>query len=353
MWRIEPRPEPSRAMQAVTPVLAVGLTILLGAGLFALLGKDPVAAMRILFLDPLLDPFARSEIAVKAAPLILIALGLSMGFRAGVWNIGAEGQFIMGAIAGAAVGLAFHDVQGIWLLPLMTLAGALAGWAWAMIPAILKLRFDTSEILVSLMLVYVADQFLYAMVSGPLRDPQGFNFPLSRSFHDSATLPVLIAGTRVHVGVLVALGAVAGAYVLLAHHLFGHRVRLTGDAPRAAGFEGVRAGAVVAACLGLSGALAGLAGMFEVAGPAGQLAPSLPVGYGFTAIIVAFLGRLNPFGIVAAALVMALTYIGGETAQLTLGIPAAATETFRGMMLFCLLGLDLLVRYRLRRPVAA
>ncbi|WP_118137208.1 ABC transporter permease [Oceanicella sp. SM1341] len=347
MLRLEARREPSRAMLLLTPVLAVALTVLFGGALFAALGKDPVAAMRVIFVDPLFDPYSRSELMVKGAPLALIAIGLSLGFRAGIWNIGAEGQFIMGAVAASAVALAFYDVQGLWLLPLMLVAGTAAGAGWAMIPAVLKTRFGANEILVSLMLVYVAEQFLIAMVSGPLRDPQGFNFPLSRSFHDSAVLPVLMEYTRVHVGVLVTLLVVIAAQVLMSRHIFGFRIRLSGEAPRAARFAGVDRAHVTWACMGLSGAAAGLAGMFEVAGPAQQLAPSLPVGYGFTAIIVAFLGRLSPPGIVLAAAIMALTYIGGETAQFALGIPAAANETFRGMLLFFLLGLDILVRYRL------
>lgn len=347
MLRLEPRREPSRLMRLLTPVLAVLLTMLAGGLLFALLGKDPVAGIRTIFLDPLLDPYARSELFVKAAPLVLIATGLAIGFRAGVWNIGAEGQFIMGATASSAVALAFFDVPGLWLLPLMAAAGLLAGFLWAMIPALLRVRFGTSEILVSLMLVYVAEQFLVAMVSGPLRDPQGFNFPLSRYFHDSALLPVIWPETRVHAGVAVTGLAVLGAAVLMGGHLMGFRIRLSGEAPRAARFAGVETGRVTLFCLGLSGALAGLAGMFEAAGPAGQLAPSLPIGYGFTAIIVAFLGRLDPFGILLAGFVMALTYIGGETAQFALGIPAAATEVFRGLLLFFLLALDVLVRYRI------
>jgi general nucleoside transport system permease protein len=347
--RLEPRARTSRLVEAATPAAAVLATMLAGGLLFAALGKDPVAAIRIIFLDPLLDPYSRAELPIKAAPLILIALGLSFGFRAGVWNIGAEGQFVMGGLAGSAVALAFWGTPGLWLLPLMLVAGMAAGAAWGMIPAILKIRFNANEILVSLMLVYVATLFLTAMVSGPLRDPAGFAFPQSRRFHDSARLPLLVEGTRIHIGILLTLGAVVLAHVMLHRHLAGFAVRLTGEAPRAAAFAGVPRPAVIAGCLGLSGALAGLAGIMEVAGPIGQLQPSLPVGYGFVAIIVAFLGRLNPVGILLAGLVMALTYIGGDTAQFTLGLPRAAISTFQGMLLFFLLAFDLLTRYRVVR----
>ena len=332
----------------LTPIMAVALTIAAGAILFTLLGKDPVEATRLIFIQPFLDPFSRAELLVKGTPLVLIAIGLSLGFRAGVWNIGAEGQFVIGALCGGAMGLAFYDTPGIWLLPLMALAGMAGGWAWAMIPALLKIRFNANEILVSLMLVYVAELLLSAMVGGPLRDPDGFNFPESRLFHDSATLPMLIDGTRAHVGALAALGAVVIAYVLLERHIFGFQIKLFGQAPRAARFAGFSNNRMIALCLGLSGALAGLAGMFEAAGPVGQLVPAIPVGYGFTAIIVAFLGRLHPIGILFAGAVMALTYIGGEAAQIEMNLPAAAINVFQGMLLFFLLAMDILVNYRLR-----
>ncbi len=348
MLILEPRATTPRWLTVLTPVMAVIATMIAGGILFAILGKNPVEAIRIIFLDPLLDPYSRTEILVKAAPLILIAIGLSLGFRAGVWNIGAEGQFILGALAGGATGLAFYPVEGIWLLPLMTVAGALGGFLWAMIPAILKIRFGANEILVSLMLVYVAILLLSALVSGPLRDPDGFNFPESRQFHNAASLPILIEGSRVHAGVLVALGAVIAAYVILQRHMLGFRIKLTGQAPRAARFAGVSQNVIIAICLGISGALAGMAGLFEASGPVGQLVPALPAGYGFTAIIVAFLGRLHPVGILLAGLVMALTYIGGETAQLMLRIPSAAISVFQGMLLFFLLAVDVLTGFRLR-----
>ena len=335
-------------MQTLSPVLAVLATMIAGAILFAILGKSPLEAIRVIFVDPLLDPFSRTELLVIASPLILIALGLSLGFRAGVWNIGAEGQFIIGALTGGAVGLAFYDVPGVWLLPLMAIAGALGGFLWAMIPAILRIRYNANEILVSLMLVYVATLLLSALVSGPLRDPDGFNFPESRLFHDSALLPIIWPGSRVHTGVLFTGFAVFAGFVLLELHVLGFQIKLTGQAPKAARFSGVNQRTIIAICLGLSGALAGLAGMFEAAGPVGQLVPALPVGYGFTAIIVAFLGRLHPVGILMAGLVMAVTYVGGESAQLCLQLPAAAIDAFRGMLLFFLLGMDIFINYRLR-----
>ncbi|AWZ19354.1 inner-membrane translocator [Roseovarius sp. TM1035] len=353
MLKLEKRPQPSRLWTWATPVLAVLITMLAGGALFAALGEDPVAAISTIFWQPLFGEFAfyyRPQLLIKGAPLVLIAIGLSLGFRAGIWNIGAEGQYIVGALAGAGVALAFYPAESALIFPLMILAGALGGWAWGMIPAVLKLRFGTNEILVSLMLVYVAEQLLAAMALGLMKNPEGRGFPGSRNLrqYDSAHNAELITGTGMHWGVVAALIAVIFAYVLLSRHILGYHIRLAGQAPRAARFAGVRPARLVLFCLGTSGALAGLAGLFEVAGPAGQVSIDFNVGYGFTAIIVAFLGRLHPVGILLAGLLMALTYIGGELAQSNMGLPAAAIQLFQGMLLFFLLAVDLLTNYRVR-----
>ncbi len=353
MLVLEKRKVPSRFWARATPLLAVILTMLAGGALFALLGKDPVEAVRTIFWDPLFSEFAfyyRSQILVKAWPLILIAVGLSLGFRAGIWNIGAEGQYIMGAILGGAVGLAFYPAEGWYIFPLMILAGALGGLLWAMVPAILRTKFGTNEILVSLMLVYVAENILSSVSFGILKNPQGFGFPGSRNLNDyaaSANMD-LIEGTGLHWGGAAALLAVMLAWGLLTRHILGYRIRLSGEAPRAARFGGVDPDRLVLICLGVSGALAGLAGLFEVTGPAGQLSPDFNVGYGFTAIIVAFLGRLHPLGILLAGLLLGLTEVGGGIAQQNLGLPSASIKAFQGMLLFFLLAMDVFTDYRLR-----
>ncbi|MEM6439989.1 MAG: ABC transporter permease [Pseudomonadota bacterium] len=334
-------------MAWASPVIALALTLIFGMLLFAVLGVDPLRAVYIIFVEPLTTGFGRAEMVVKGTPLVLIAIGLSLGFRAGVWNIGAEGQLILGALAGTAAGLAVYPAEGLWVLPMMCLAGMAAGAAWAMIPAVLRIRFGANEILVSLMLVYVADLWLSVLVSGPLRDPDGFNFPETRLFTSSMILPPLFDGTRAHMGALAALAAVVIAWAVLRRHVFGFSLDLFGQAPRAAAFAGFSEARTVALTLGIGGALAGLAGVFE-ASLSAQLKPSLPVGYGFTAIIVAFLGRLHPVGILAGGALMALTYIGGEGAQLVLRLPAASISVFQGMLLFFLLGADVLTRYRLK-----
>ncbi len=353
MLKLEKRPEPSRLWTAITPVIAVLATMVFGGLLFAALGKDPFVAIRTIFYDPLFSEFAwfyRPQLLIKGAPLILIAIGLSLGFRAGIWNIGAEGQYIVGAICGAGVGLAFYPAESWFIFPAMIIAGAVGGFLWAMIPALLKTRFGTNEILVSLMLVYVAEQLLASMSLGLLKNPDGFGFPGSRNLqhYPSAHNAEIISGWGIHWGVVAAFIAVIFAYVLLARHVLGFQIKLTGESPRAAKFAGVNPTRLVVVCLGLSGALAGLAGLFEVSGPAGQISIDFNVGYGFTAIIVAFLGRLHPVGILLAGLLMALTYIGGEIAQSNLGLPSAAIQAFQGMLLFFLLAVDVLTNFKIK-----
>jgi len=358
---LEKRPQVSRAWVVGGPVLAVVLTMLAGGLMFAALGSDPIAAIRIIFWDPLFSAqfadYSRPQLLVKAGPLILIAIGLSMGFKAGIWNIGAEGQYIVGAICGAGFGLAFWPAENPLIFPGMVLAGILGGTLWAMIPALLKVYARTNEILVSLLLVYVAEAMLASAATGWLRSPEGSGFPGSRNLarNPGTDNPELIAGTGMHWGVLAAFVAVIAAYVIMTRHVLGYQIKLAGQAPRAARFGGVNPGRLVILCLGLSGALAGAAGLFEVAGPAARISIDFNVGYGFTSIIVAFLGRLNPIGILLAGMLMALTFIGGELAQLMMGIPAAAIQAFQGMLLFFLLALDVLANYRIRlkRRVAA
>jgi simple sugar transport system permease protein len=354
MIQLVPRSTASTFWQIATPVMAVLATMIAGGILFAMLGHDPVTAIRTIFWDPLFGPaasYSRPQLLVKAAPLVLIASGLAIGFRAGIWNIGAEGQYIIGGITGAAVALAAYPSEGMWIFPAMVIAGAAGGWAWGMIPALLRNWFGASEILVSLMLVYVAQRVAAWMAFGPMKNPEGFGFPGSRNLqqYPSASNPELIAGTGAHWGVVAAAVAVLVTWVLVSRHIRGFHIRAAGSAPRAARFAGVNPATLVAFCLGLSGALAGMAGLFEVSGPAGQITDNLGTGYGFTAIIVAFLGRLHPVGILLAGLLLALTYIGGELAQLTMQLPAATVQVFQGMLLFFLLGFDLLTRFRIQR----
>lgn len=346
--RLEPRGQASKTMVYVTPLLAVALTLLSGFILFLALGFDPVKALHAFFIAPLTSVRGLGELVVKATPLVLCAVGLAIGFRANVWNIGAEGQLTLGAITGGGLALAFYGEGGWWLLPMMVIGGAVGGAAWAAVPAFLRLRFNASEILTSLMLNYVALLLLNYLVHGPYRDPDGFAFPESRLFEADAVLPILWSGTRVHLGALFALLAVAGGWLLIARTFIGFQIKVIGLTPAAAGYAGFDQKRIVWLALLLSGALAGIAGMGEVAGPIGQVTAGISPGYGYTAIIVAFLGRLHPVGILLAALLMALSFIGGEAAQIAMGLPKAITGVFQGMLLFFLLASDVLIRYRVR-----
>ena len=346
MLRLEPRSTQSFAAAWLSPVMALVLTAFTGGVIFLAMGKDPSTALYIYFVEPLTTTSGLSEVAVKAGPLILIGIGLSFGFRAGIWNIGAEGQYIAGAIAGGGLAVYFYDSESTLLLPAMLVLGTLGGMAWAAVPALLKTRFNANEILVSLMLVYVAELLLVHLVQGPWRNPQGWGFPGTRMFPDVAALPLLFSGKRVHLGTLVTLAVPFIAWFILARTRFGFTVRVFGSAPLAARHAGVHSHRIIWQSLLIGGGLAGLAGVIEATGTIGQLMPDISPGYGFTAIIVAFLGRLHPVGVLLAGVAIAVTYIGGEGAQISAGLPKAVTGLFQGIILFYLLAFDLFTRYR-------
>lgn len=355
---LEARGRPSVLMIWLSPVIAIVITLFVGGIMFSFMGLEPLNALYVYFVQPLTNAYQLQELVVKATPLILIGVGLSVCFLSNNWNIGAEGQFVMGGIAGSWVALTFHGMEGFWILPLMMIAGALGGLLWALLPAFFKARFNANEILTSLMLTYVALQILDYLVRGPLRDPDGFNFPESKLFSPSATMPLLTDGGRMHLGAVFAVIAAIAIAILLWRTIKGFEVKVSGEAPRAARFAGFSEKGMVYFSLLLSGALAGLAGISEVAGPIGQLLPVISPGYGFTAIIVAFLGRLNPIGVIFAGLLLALTYIGGENAQILLQVPGDATGVFQGILLFFILACDTLIKYRVKitgfggKPVA-
>ena len=347
MLRLEPRSTQSFAAAWLSPVMALVLTVFTGGVIFLAMGKDPSTALYIYFVEPLTTTSGLSEVAVKAGPLILIGIGLSFGFRAGVWNIGAEGQYIAGAIAGGGLAVYFHESESTLLLPAMLVLGTLGGMAWAAVPALLKTRFNANEILVSLMLVYVAELLLVHLVQGPWRNPQGWGFPGTRMFPDVATMPLLFSGKRVHLGTLITLAIPFIAWFILVRTRFGFTVRVFGSAPLAARHAGVHSHRMIWQSLLSGGGFAGLAGVIEATGTIGQLVPNISPGYGFTAIIVAFLGRLHPAGVLLAGIAIAVTYIGGEGAQISVGLPKAVTGLFQGIILFYLLAFDLFTRYRI------
>lgn len=348
MVRLETRGGVSRAWSLLSPVVAIVLTLVSGVVIFSAMGVDPARALYTYFVQPVTTVFGVTELLVKATPLVLIGIGLAIGFRANVWNIGAEGQFTIGAIVGGGIAIAFHESENPLLLPVVLAAGVLGGMAWAAIPAFLKTRFNANEILTSLMLTYVAVLLLSFLVHGPWRDPGGYNFPESRLFPAAATMPVIWEDSRLHLGSLFAVLAVVGGWIVLSRAVIGFQLRVVGQAPAAARHAGFSQNKLIWFALLLGGGLAGLAGVSEVAGTIGQLLPTISPGYGFTAIIVAFLGRLHPVGILFAGLIMVLSYIGGEVAQIEIGLPAAVTGLFQGILLFFLLGCDVLTHYRIR-----
>src|SRR3981081_3058003 len=346
---LEKRAERSATIALVSPLIAIALTVVTMSILFAILGKNPLSALAVYFIEPLPASYSRPDIAAKATPLVMIGIGLSLCYLANAWNIGAEGQFLIGAVAGSWLAVKTQGTgAGYWVMPAMLILGAVAGALYALIPAICKVRFGASEILTSLMLVYVADLFLDYLVRGPWRDPKGFNFPTTTWFDPVATVPVLTDGGRLHLGALIAVVVVAAGAVLLGRTIKGFEIRVVGAAPRAARFGGFNSDQLILLTFAISGALAVLAGMIEVAGPVGHLQPGISPGYGFTAIIVAFLGRLNPVGILIAGLFLALTFIGGEQAQIAMKIPLDMTKVFQGILLFYVLACDALILYRIR-----
>ncbi len=348
MIRLEARPEPSKFWTYGSPVLALLMTVVIGVLLFALLGKDPVKGLQVFFWEPVKSLNALSELMVKATPLLIIALGLAVCFRSNVWNIGAEGQFVMGAVAAGGVALLADKATGPWIIPAILLAGMLGGMVWAGIVAWLRDSFNASEILVSLMLVYVADMVLSYLVFGPWKDPNGYNFPQTKTFEAVTQIPRLMVGSRVNIGIFLALLGVVGLWLFLFRTYAGFKQEVSGLAPAAARYAGFSSRRALWVALLTSGGAAGLAGALEVAGPIGQLTAYVPAGYGFAAIIVAFVGRLHPVGVVFSAILMSMFYIGGELAQSRLGLPKSLTGVFQGLLLFNLLACDTLMAYRLR-----
>ena len=351
MILLEARPQPSTALSLLSPVIAIALTLVFGGVLLAAMGQDPAEALRVYFLSPFADPYSRAELLVKAIPLALMGAGLAICFRANVWNIGAAGQYTLGAIFAGWLALALPEATSQWMLVPFLVLGVIGGMAWAAIPALLRTRFNTNEILVSLMLTYVAALLLDWLVRGPWRDPAGFGFPQSRDFSEAFAMPLLVSTTRLHVGLILAVVVAVALWLMMARTIKGFEVRVIGQAPRAGAFAGFSSARTVWFVLLLSGGLAGLAGAVEVSATLQQLQPEIGSGFGFVAIIVAFLGRLDPIGALFGAVILAVSYIGGENAQILLKLPKNVAGIFQGMLLFFLLASDTLIRYRVRLQV--
>ncbi|WP_419812785.1 ABC transporter permease [Bacterioplanoides sp.] len=347
MLTLEKRPSDSQTMSYLSPLLAILLTLFSGAVLFTAMGKDPLASLYTFFVSPLSDLYGWTELGTKAGPLLLCAMGLMLCFKAKIWNIGAEGQFILGGLGGGYIALELMEAEGIWVLPTILIAGAFCGMAWAALAALLKTRFNANEILTTIMLNYIALNWLLYGVHGPLKDPAGFNFPESAIFSEAATLPLIFEDYRLNISIFFALFAMATIWTLMSRSMMGFQISVLGEDQSAARFAGFNGKRLTWLALLACGALAGLAGVSEVTGTVGQLTPYISPGYGYAAIIVAFLGRMHPLGILFASMLLALTYMGGEMAQMDLGLPKSLTGLFQGMLLFYLLACDLLISYRI------
>nr|WP_294518839.1 ABC transporter permease [uncultured Rhodopila sp.] len=357
MLKIEARGYESKFWRYAAPILALVLTGATSGLIFAAMGRPPGLTVYTFLVTPLLQQDGFQALAVKAAPLIMMGVGLSLAYRANVWNIGTDGQFTLGAICGGGIALAFPDAPSRALFPAIVAGGFIGGMINGGLVAWLRIRFNANEILTSLMFAYICQYLLVYLVTGPWRDPEGFGFPQTALFSDTALAPRLIEDSNVHIGVLLAPLIAIAVWVMLEKSLLGFQFRVLGQATRAARFAGFSENRLVWVAMLISGGLAGLAGVLEATGTLGQLTTTLSPGYGFTAIIVAFLGRLNPIGVIPAGLLLALTYLGGDAAQINLGLPNAVTGIFQGILLFYLLGCDILllnrIRWVLNKPKAA
>ena len=347
MIKFEPRETASSVMSVVSPVIAGILTLLTGALLFYVLGEPPGKTLYTFFIAPISTLYGLSELTVKATPILMCAIGLALCYRANVWNIGAEGQLLIGALIGGYAALTLGNSTSFWALPLTLGIGIFGGLCWASIPAVLKIYFNTNEILTTIMLNYVALNLLLFAIHGPLKDPHGYNFPESALFSDNVLLPTLFDALRMHIGFFIGIFLIILLWIGVTKTLVGFQITALGKDDKASRFAGFNKKALTWLVFLMSGGLAGLAGAIEVTGPIGQLIPHISPGYGYAAIVVVFLGRLHPVGIFLASLLMALLYLGGEMVQIELGLPLALTGLFQGILLFFLLSCDVLITYRI------
>ncbi len=346
-YRLEKVSVVSRRATAAVSILSLLLALLFGGLVLALAGENPLVIYQAMLAGSLGDWNGVAETLVKTTPLLLAGLGVAVAFRMQLWNIGAEGQLYLGAIFATGTALFLIPAAPGWLMvPAMIVAALIGGGLWGLIPGALRAHFGASEIITSLMLNYVAILFSEYLVHGPWRDPQAFGFPGTPSLPDAAWLPHWGA-TRVHLGLLFGLVAALLLWIMLRRTRWGYEIGVIGENPRAALYSGMPTKRTILLVMALSGALAGLAGMSEVAGIGHQLQRNLSPGYGYAAIIVAWLARLHPFGAVLVAFFLAALTVGGDRLQMSLGLPAAIAPMLQGTILFFLLGGDVLTRYRL------
>jgi simple sugar transport system permease protein len=348
MLKVQPRIESSKTMAWLSPVIAVLLTFMVSSLMLLWLGVNPAQAFDVFLLQPFSDAYNLGELMVKATPLLLCAIGLAFCYRANIWNIGAEGQLLIGAVASSAIAVHASENAGSGMLLLTLSAGVIAGMLWAAIPTFLNRLFHTNVILTTIMLNYIGSYTLLWAVHGPLSDPNGFGFPESAMFPDGVMLPLLSDHGRASISIVIAILIAILAAILLFKSLPGFKIRVFGHDTSAAQYAGFNQSKIVWGVMLFAGALAGFAGAAEVTGPLGQLVPSVSPGYGYAAIIVAYLGRLNPVGIILSSFFLGALYMGSDLAQIDLGLPTAVTGLFQGTLLFFLLACDFLIYYEIK-----
>lgn len=343
--KLEKRLNPSVAMNVAVPVLSVLAALLVGTVFLSLTGRDAMEVYSAMFKGALGSRYGLSETIVKAIPLMLCALGISAAFRMQLWNIGAEGQFYMGAFAASYLPLKYPELPIAVMLPGMLLLGCLSGGVWALIPALLRARWKVNEIITTLMLNYVAILWVDYLVYGPWKDPKGFNFPLTAKFPASAALPTF-GDSRIHVGLILAVVLALIFWVIFAKSRWGFEVKVIGASEQAARYAGMNIQRNIFWVMLLSGAVCGLAGMTEVSGIVGRLQPNLSPGYGYTAIIAAWLSKLNPFAILLVSVLFGALQVGGFFVQ-TMGVPASVAAMLQGAVLFFVVGGEFLTNYKI------
>ena len=356
---VESRIESSSRVGVIVPIVSVIMALMFGGLLMAVVGANPITTYGAMLegafgnVDQWREGqfYSLTETLVKAIPLILASLAVGVAFRMLFWNIGAEGQLVLGGVAASAVALWLGDIlpslpkTGWIYLPLMGLAGVIAGGIWAVIPAMLKAYLKVNEIITTLMMNYVAILWYQYLFNVAWKDPDGYGFPGSAKFAEYCRI-ARISG-RLHWGLLVALVCTVIMWIVLDWTKWGYQIRLIGENIRAAKYAGINIGRNIVGVMLLSGGLAGLAGMVEVSGISHSLQQGLNMGYGFTAIIVSWLARLNPWGIVLVANLFAAIIVGSDQLQMTMGLPGSVAHVLQGSMLFFVLGGEFFIRYRL------
>lgn len=349
MIRIEPRTTPSRVLTAGVPVLAAIIALLLAAIPLLLAGADVGAAYGLMVTGVFGSVFSFSEMLTRATPLIFTGLAAALAFRAKLWNIGAEGQLYLGALAAVAVGTGAIDAPAIVLIPLVMLAGAAAGAAGMAGPALLKIRFGADEVVTTLLLNFIILIFVQMMLEGPFKDPMGLGWPQSEPIVDNAVLPPLMDRMRVHSGLLIGLVAALIAHIVLARTVWGYKVRAVGENAAAARHAGISVTRTMMGAALVSGGLAGLAGVGEVAGLKGYLTADLSPGFGYAGIVVAMLAGLSPLGVVVSSLFIASVFVGADSMSRALGVSSYLADLVVALSLLCVLVGGFASRYRFVR----